>query len=84
MTGSRQGTTSEQQVQVNTTRSSMQEKMAKKLQGARFRWLNEQLYTTTGKEAYTLLQSDPGIFKEVGERGTGCVCVCVLDYSFID
>jgi ribosomal RNA-processing protein 8 len=34
----------------------------KKLEGARFRWLNEQLYTTTGDAALQLFQDDPASF----------------------
>lgn len=39
--------------------------MKDKLSGARFRWLNEKLYTTEGTEAYTLFQDQPELFDEV-------------------
>lgn len=42
-------------------------KMRSKLQGSRFRWLNEQLYTGSGQEAYQLMQSDPAVFQEYHE-----------------
>ncbi|ORX91756.1 hypothetical protein K493DRAFT_317051 [Basidiobolus meristosporus CBS 931.73] len=45
----------------------LQQKMQKKLQGARFRWINEQLYTTSGSKAFELLQNDPAIFEEYHE-----------------
>ncbi|KJE95669.1 cerebral protein 1 [Capsaspora owczarzaki ATCC 30864] len=35
---------------------------ADKLRGARFRWINEQLYTTTGKLAQKLFKDDPKLF----------------------
>ncbi|KAK9701004.1 25S rRNA (adenine645-N1)-methyltransferase [Basidiobolus ranarum] len=45
----------------------LQQQMQKKLQGARFRWINEQLYTTSGSKAFELLQNEPGIFEEYHE-----------------
>mmetsp|Transcript_60321 Transcript_60321/g.143700 ORF Transcript_60321/g.143700 Transcript_60321/m.143700 type:complete len:378 (-) Transcript_60321:77-1210(-) len=36
-------------------------KAAKRLQGARFRWLNEALYTTTGDEAKEMFEEDPSL-----------------------
>lgn len=42
----------------------LQRKMAAKLSGARFRWINEKLYTTTGQDALALVAAQPGIFKE--------------------
>lgn len=33
-----------------------------KLDAARFRWLNEQLYTCTGDEAQALFESNPELF----------------------
>ncbi|KAJ1814705.1 25S rRNA (adenine645-N1)-methyltransferase, partial [Coemansia sp. RSA 2598] len=44
--------------------SKLQQKMQQKLKGARFRWINEALYTTTGDKAFEMVQSDPGIFEE--------------------
>ncbi|KAI9306678.1 methyltransferase-domain-containing protein [Cunninghamella echinulata] len=41
--------------------------MKDKLSGARFRWLNEKLYTTEGNEAYTLFQDQPELFDEYHE-----------------
>ncbi len=34
-------------------------KLAERLHGAQFRWLNERLYTTTGHEALELFSADP-------------------------
>ncbi|CCG84719.1 protein of unknown function, partial [Taphrina deformans PYCC 5710] len=41
----------------------LQQKMAAKLSGARFRWINERLYTTTGSEALSLIASKPDMFE---------------------
>jgi hypothetical protein len=40
----------------------LRDSMVKKLAGARFRYLNELLYTTEGGEAYTRFQADPALF----------------------
>jgi ribosomal RNA-processing protein 8 len=42
--------------------TSLQKKMQGKIQGAQFRFLNEQLYTTTGKQAFTQFQKEPELF----------------------
>ncbi|TYZ61953.1 hypothetical protein PybrP1_000687 [[Pythium] brassicae (nom. inval.)] len=42
--------------------SQMQEAMRKRLDGGKFRMLNEQLYTTTGDSAFSTFQSDPELF----------------------
>jgi ribosomal RNA-processing protein 8 len=39
--------------------------MRKKLDGARFRWINEQLYTTDSREAVRLVSEDPALFDVV-------------------
>ncbi|KAJ1440204.1 methyltransferase-domain-containing protein [Ochromonadaceae sp. CCMP2298] len=39
--------------------SSLQQKFAKKLEGARFRTINETLYTSTGQNAFDSFQRDP-------------------------
>ncbi|KAJ1865222.1 25S rRNA (adenine645-N1)-methyltransferase [Coemansia sp. RSA 2703] len=44
--------------------SKLQQKMQQKLKGARFRWINETLYTTTGDKAFEMVQNDPRIFEE--------------------
>ncbi|RKP36842.1 methyltransferase-domain-containing protein [Dimargaris cristalligena] len=41
-----------------------QRQMAKKLQGARFRWINEQLYTAEGSNSYDLFQKQPQTFND--------------------
>lgn len=43
---------------------SMQDKLRAQLAGGKFRMLNEQLYTTSGDEAYSLMQ-DEGAFDDV-------------------
>lgn len=45
--------------------SSMQAEMRRRLDGGKFRMLNEQLYTSTGKEAFKTFQSDPVLFDVV-------------------
>lgn len=42
--------------------TSLQEKMAAKLEGSRFRFINEQLYKTTGTEALQSFKEDPELF----------------------
>lgn len=37
-------------------------KMTSKISGARFRWINEQLYTKTGEEARDMFDKDPSLF----------------------
>ena len=43
-------------------------KMATKMEGARFRWINEQLYTSTSKQAKHMFTDDPKLF-EIYHRG---------------
>lgn len=40
----------------------LQQKMMMKLSGSRFRWINEQLYTTTSKDALQLIKDQPELF----------------------
>lgn len=42
---------------------SLIEKMTEKLKGARFRFINEALYTKTGHEALELFTKDPDTFQ---------------------
>lgn len=44
--------------------STLQQNMQQKLKGARFRWINESLYTKTGDKAFDMVQKDPSIFEE--------------------
>ena len=43
-------------------RTALHSKMASKMEGARFRWINEQLYTTTGHQAKQIFDEDPSLF----------------------
>ncbi|ODV88731.1 hypothetical protein CANCADRAFT_19455, partial [Tortispora caseinolytica NRRL Y-17796] len=45
----------------------LQEKMAAKLSGARFRWINEQLYTCSSEKAMELLKEDPEMYDRYHE-----------------
>lgn len=42
--------------------SLLQQRFSAKLKGAQFRWLNEKLYTTAGKQSYEMFQQDPDLF----------------------
>lgn len=42
----------------------LQQKMMAKLSGSRFRWINEQLYTTTSENALKLVKEQPALFDE--------------------
>lgn len=42
----------------------LQQKMMAKLSGSRFRWINEQLYTTTSQNALKLVKEQPSLFDE--------------------
>lgn len=45
--------------------TKMQQQMANKLEGARFRWINEQLYTTPSTQAVEMMKKEPKIFEDV-------------------
>lgn len=45
--------------------SALQEKFKRKLEGARFRTINEKLYTCRGEEAFTQFQNEPDLFDAV-------------------
>lgn len=45
--------------------SALQLQFKKKLEGARFRTLNEQLYTCRGHDAYSKFQAEPKLFDVV-------------------
>lgn len=47
-----------------TKLTRMQQKMMEKLAGSRFRWINEQLYTTTSEEAVKIMKDQPEMFDE--------------------
>lgn len=49
--------------------TKMQQQMANKLEGARFRWINEQLYTTPSTEAVAMMKKEPKIFEDVSDAG---------------
>lgn len=52
----------------STLRGKLAKKMTSKMDGARFRWINEQLYTVTSSQAKDLFASDPDLF-DVYHRG---------------
>ena len=53
---------------VSQSKLSLHEKMTKQLESSRFRWINEQLYTTTGDEAVEIFSEDPSLF-DIYHRG---------------
>lgn len=48
----------------NLNLTPLQKKMAEKLHGGRFRFINEQLYTSDGRSAFRLFQKEPHLFDE--------------------
>ncbi|WVF69244.1 hypothetical protein IAT40_004020 [Kwoniella sp. CBS 6097] len=44
--------------------TDMQRNMQAKLEGARFRWINEQLYSTPSTDAVAMMKKDPKIFAD--------------------
>lgn len=50
-------------VSVPSKLSNLQEKFQKKLEGARFRSINESLYTTNGSESFLEFQKNPTMFE---------------------
>jgi ribosomal RNA-processing protein 8 len=46
--------------------TKMQKDMKAKLESARFRWINEQLYTTKSTDAVDMMKKDPKVFSDVG------------------
>lgn len=47
--------------------SGLLDRMRAKLQGGRFRWLNEQLYSSTGNSAFDLMQGEPDLYDQYHE-----------------
>lgn len=56
-------TTAEQTDSVNKKSVSLRERMIEKLKGARFRYLNEQMYTNQGKQAKQFFEKDKDAYK---------------------
>lgn len=48
---------------------SLLDQMRQKLQGGQFRWLNEQLYTTAGDNALSLMRKNPELYNKYHEGG---------------
>jgi ribosomal RNA-processing protein 8 len=51
-------------ISTKTKLTPLQQKMMEKLAGSRFRWINEQLYTTTSEEAVRIMKEQPEMFDE--------------------
>ncbi|KAH1026410.1 hypothetical protein HUJ05_000082 [Dendroctonus ponderosae] len=52
---------------VEDSNLTLRQRMMRKLKAARFRFLNEQIYNTTGKETEKIFRSDPEAFKAYHE-----------------
>ncbi|XP_056648085.1 ribosomal RNA-processing protein 8 [Diorhabda sublineata] len=52
-----------EEVKETKPKLSLRQRMMEKLKAARFRFINEQIYTTDSKEAQKLFQTDPDAFK---------------------
>ncbi|KAL6927001.1 hypothetical protein ACO0SA_004087 [Hanseniaspora valbyensis] len=48
----------------NAKLTPLQQKLFNKLKGSRFRWINEQLYTSTSSKALDLITAQPELFDE--------------------
>ena len=48
--------------------SALQSRFQEQLRGARFRWLNEQLYTSNAAHARQLFDKDPALFELVSSQ----------------
>lgn len=48
-------------------KGSLLDQMRQKLQGGQFRWLNEQLYTTGGDNALTIMKKNPDLYQKYHE-----------------
>lgn len=49
---------------MNSKLTALQQKMMAKLSGSRFRWINEQLYTSSSESALSLVKNQPELFDE--------------------
>ena len=51
------------QTDIQMKKSKLHSKMASKMEGAHFRWINEQLYNMPGDKAHELFQESPDLFQ---------------------
>lgn len=72
----------------STKGSSVLAKMQQRLTGSRFRWLNEQLYTTTGDDALRLMQGQQELFAQYHDvwlvMDNACALILDADQSCVD
>jgi ribosomal RNA-processing protein 8 len=52
--------------------TSLLDKMRQRLQGGRFRWLNERLYTSDSSEAVRMMDQEPELYEEYHVGGFCC------------
>ena len=62
---------------------SLLSKMRAKLSGSQFRWLNEQLYTCPGSQAFELMQEQPQLFTQYHEARPCFHTTAQLLYSLL-
>ena len=63
--------------------SELQLKFKKKLEGARFRTINESLYTCRGDEAFAEFQTDPSLFDVVILLYIARACLFLFYFEFL-
>ncbi|EJU04794.1 hypothetical protein DACRYDRAFT_62996 [Dacryopinax primogenitus] len=51
-------------IRTNSKLTPLQAKMKASLSGARFRWINEQLYTSSASSAHELMRSQPNLYED--------------------
>lgn len=69
-------------VPVQQKLSSLQEQFQKKLEGARFRTINESLYTTNGHESFVEFQKNPTMFALYHQGFRSLCCIWIFGYFF--
>ena len=57
--------------------SGLLERMRSKLAGGRFRMLNEQLYTSQGQDAFSMMQGQPDLFEQYHEVRPLTMPLCI-------
>ena len=64
----------------NNKLSELQQSFKKKMEGARFRTINEQLYSRRGDASFQEFQSDPSLFDVVSYMILTSLIVIIIDY----
>jgi capsid protein len=64
-------------------KKGMLAKLQQRLAGSKFRWLNEQLYTTSGDAAFALLQGQQELFEHYHQVSAGVLCKLQAVFCFM-